>query len=276
MTAKPIFIISSGRAGSAMMDKALGTYDALEMHHEFCCERVQNVAVRRYMGLATSDEVHAMLDEVYAPALAASSRMMWGDSSNKLSWIIPELAEHFPEAKFIHVTRDGRKVASSYFHKLSDECYDNEATAALADYVRDPKSNPAPPAEKRYWWPQPQASHPFAKRFHFLDQFQRIAFHWAEINEVIFSGLEALPPSRSHFTRLEDLCGTPSTITDLTDFLDLPRNDDLFALFQRPHNVNLPQDTSLTPEQTAQFEALAGEMMHRLAYAGTPEYRVAY
>ncbi len=276
MSAKPIFILSSGRAGSAMMQKALGSYAELEMHHEFHCEAVQQVAVSRYMGLAGTDDVHAMLDEIYAPALANCQRPLWGDSSNKLSWIIPELADHFPGAKFVHVVRDGRKVASSYLHKLGAECYDDEATRALADFVRDPLNNPAPPAEKRFWWPQPQGSHPQAADFASFDQFQRIAFHWVEINEVIFAGLEALPDAQHHFVRLEDLCANPSAIGDLTDFLELPPRDDLFALFQRPHNVNKPQDTPLSPQQATQFEALGGEMMARLGYAGTLEYRVAY
>jgi PAS domain-containing protein len=29
----------------------------------------------------------------------------WGDSSNKLSWLIPELAERLPDAKFVHLVR---------------------------------------------------------------------------------------------------------------------------------------------------------------------------
>lgn len=276
MVAKPLFIVSSGRAGSAMMEKALGTCDGLEMHHEYHCTDVQTVAVKRYMGLASSDEVNAMVEEIYAPSLERSDAKMWGDSSNKLSWIIPELAARFPDAKFVHVTRDGRKVASSYLHKLGRECYDDEASAALAAHVADPSAHPAPPPSKRYWWPQPQASHPLAADFANFNQFQRIGFHWAEINQVIFSALEALPANRSHFVRLEDLVDNPAAIGELTDFLGVTAQADLFSMFQRPHNVNRPQDTSLTAEQTAQFEALGGEMMARLGYAGTPEYRVAY
>jgi len=273
---QPIFIISSGRAGSAMMEKALGQYHLLDMHHEYCCTHVQKVAVQHYMGLTSAADVTTMIDAVYAPALHLSNKPFWGDSSNKLSWIIPELAARFPSAKFVHVVRDGRKVASSYLHKLGNECYDDAATKALADYVRDPATHPAPPPEKRYWWPQPQASHPFAKRFHFLDQFQRIAFHWSEINQVITASLAALPATQSHFVRLEDLCAEPGAIRGVTDFLGFAPRDDLFGLFQRPHNVNRPQDNPLTPDQAAQFEDLAGDMMEKFGYAGTPEYRVAY
>jgi hypothetical protein len=40
--------------------------------------------------------------------------------------------------------------------------------------------------------------------------------------------------------------------------------------------VNRPEDRLLEAEQRAQFEAIAGEMLERLGYAGRPEYRVNY
>ena len=86
----------------------------------------------------------------------------WGDSSNKLSWLIPELAELLPQAKFVHLVRDGRKVASSYFHKLADECYDDRSTAILRAHVDDPLGAPPPPPEKKYWWPLPRTDDPVA------------------------------------------------------------------------------------------------------------------
>ena len=276
MSAQPIFIVSSGRAGSAMMDKALSTYPQIEMHHEYCCTHVQPVAVRKYMGLADSVDVHTMLREIYEPALNLSSAPLWGDSSNKLSWIIPELAEHFENAKFIHVVRDGRKVASSYLHKLGGECYDDFAAKALAAHVADAKHVPAPPPEKRYWWPQPPKGHPLHSEFANFDQFQRIAFHWAEITRVILAAFADLPMHKTHTVRLEDLCTDPGAIQNLTEFLSLPPRNDLFELFQRPHNVNQPKDTALTPRQAEEFGALAHHMMEHFGYSGTEEYRVAY
>ena len=72
-----------------------------------------------------------ILRETFGAAMRTARAAHWGDSSNKLSWLIPDLAALFPEARFVHLVRDGRKVASSYFHKLGDECYDDRANAAL-------------------------------------------------------------------------------------------------------------------------------------------------
>ena len=44
---------------------------------------------------------------------------------------------------------------------------------------------------------------------------------------------------------------------DLLSFLGIPYRDSHFAAFARPHNVNRPVDTMLTPEQSAQFSMLA-------------------
>ena len=168
-----------------MLHKALSTVGDVEMHHEYMVHIVQPLAVRRYMGWATRDEALETLYATYGAAIAYSRARLWGDSSNKASWLIPELAELFPDAKFIHLVRDGRKVASSYFHKLKNECYDDRSTMALAAYATDPIGQIAPPPEKHYWWPLARPNDPRSTAFSGFSQFERIAWHWAEINRVI-------------------------------------------------------------------------------------------
>ena len=83
------------------------------------------------LGLIERAKCLQILDETYGAAVRYCDRAYWGDSSNKLSWIIPELAQLLPDAKFVHLVRDGRKVAGSYFRKLGDECYDDRSNAAM-------------------------------------------------------------------------------------------------------------------------------------------------
>ena len=100
--------------------------------------------------------------------------------------------------------RDGRKVASSYFHKLGNECYDDRSTEILARLPGGSR-RPAPPPEKKYWWPQPKSGEPWAKEFPRFNQFQRIAWHWSEINRVILRDLKDIPEHRRMFIQLEEL-----------------------------------------------------------------------
>ncbi len=155
---QPFFIVSSGRSGTAMLHKALSAAGDIEMHHEYMVQIVQKLGVSRYMGLIDAAEVTRVLAQTHGAAIRYSTAAHWGDSSNKLSWLIPELAALLPEAKFVHLVRDGRKVAGSYFRKLAEECYDDRSTAILAAHLDAPDANPAPPPEKKYWWPQPMGA----------------------------------------------------------------------------------------------------------------------
>src|ERR1700749_2177968 len=136
-----------------MLHKALSAAGDVEMHHEYMVNIVQPLAIRRYLELADNPKTLEILKDSHVSAVRYSTAAVWGDSSNKVSWLIPELAELLPEARFVHLVRDGRKVASSYFHKLGGECYDDRSNAILQAHYDDPKQVPAPPPEKKYWWP---------------------------------------------------------------------------------------------------------------------------
>jgi hypothetical protein len=268
------FVVSSGRSGTAMLHKALSALPNVDMHHEYMVHHIQPLAVRRYLGLANADETRTLLSQTYGAAAHYCEKPFWGDSSNKLSWLIPDLAALFPEAKFVHLVRDGRKVAGSFFHKLGDECYDDRSAQILRAHLEE--DAPAPPPEKKYWWPWPPPQDPAAKAFRAYSQFERIAWHWSEINRVILQDLAPVSDSRKHFVRLEDLRADRALLEGLYAFLGLPFSEEAFALFQRPHNVNRPEDKPLDETQRRQFEAIGGAMMARLGYAARPEYVVNY
>ena len=271
----PFFIVSSGRSGTAMLHKALSAVPGVEMHHEYMVQISQPLGVKRYLGLIGAEEVRRVLNETHGAAIRYSQASHWGDSSNKLSWLIPDLASLFPDARFVHLVRDGRKVASSYFHKLGEECYDDRSAEILQAHL-DNLEAPAPPPEKKYWWPCPRRGAPDASAFRHYGQFERICWHWAELNRVVMEELSRLPPARSLFVRLEDLRESPSTVKGLYDFLNLPFSDTDFAVFARPHNVNRPDDRLLDGVQRHAFEAIAGAVQARLGYADRPEYVVNY
>ena len=270
------FIVSSGRSGTAMLHKALSSLENAEVHHEYAVQILQPLAVRRYMDWVDDAETRDILRATYGAAIHYSQASHWGDSSNKASWLIPDLAALIPNAKFVHLVRDGRKVASSYFHKLGRECYDDRSTAALQAFARNRDCVPAPPPEKKYWWPLPRPDDPTAAAFEHFDQFQRIAWHWAEINRIIRGALAKLPHERQYFVHLENLQHEPCAVEALFAFLGLPCSSDIATMFARPHNVNRPENTLLDARQRAQFDAIAGPMMERLGYTGQPEYVVNY
>ena len=259
-----------------MLHKALSAVTGMDMNHEYAVQITQPLGVRRYLDLIDSKKALEILAQTHGAAIAYSAASLWGDSSNKLSWLIPELAELFPTAKFVHLVRDGRKVAGSYFRKLGQECYDDRSTRILQAHYDDPSHVAAPPPEKRYWWPLPRRDNAGAAAFRRYSQFERICWHWMEINRVIISSLAALPRERHFFIRLEELYRSPHAVQELYDFLNLPFDAEAFAAFARPHNVNKPEDRLLEADDCARFDAIAGAMMRNLGYTERTEYVVNY
>lgn len=271
----PVFIVSSGRSGTAMMERLLAAHDSVDMHHEYMVHITQPLACKHAMGLINRQEVLDSLYQTIGSAIHYSEKPIWCDSSNKLSWVIEPLYSLFPDARFIHLARDGRKVASSYFNKLADECYDDKSVETLSAYLQGNSAVPPPP-EKKYWWFVPPVDHPAHQAFKSYDQFERIAFHWSEINRQILDGLTHVPWNQQLFVRLEDLTTQYSAYEEFANFLDLKASEDDFNRLKRPHNVNKPVDTKLTSKQTQQFEQLADQMMGDLGYRDRPEYAVSY
>ncbi|MFO1187076.1 MAG: sulfotransferase [Alphaproteobacteria bacterium] len=275
-SAKPFFIVSSGRSGTKLMEKLFSALPEVEMNHEYMVHHVQPAAVKHHLGLACRHETRYVLAQTHKAAVDYCEKPHWGDSSNKLTWVIELLDELFPEARFVHLVRDGRKVASSYFHKLADECYADRSTATFARYIDNHPNTGAPPPEKKYWWPQPRRGAPDRAAFLGFGQFERIAWHWAESNRTALSKLKALSPERRLFMRLEDLTADPAQASRLLDFLGLPHPADVRAILAKPHNVNRPVDRMLTAEDTRAFWPIAGDMMRELGYDQEAEYAVNY
>lgn len=259
-----------------MLHKALAAAGDVEIHHEYMVHIIQPLAMRRYHGLIDGPAAMALLRDCHGAAVHYSTAAQWGDSSNKLSWLVAELAALLPQARFVHLVRDGRKVAGSYARKLADECYDDRSTAILAQHLAAPDHVPAPPPEKKYWWPQARLDDPWAKDFPNFSPFERMAWHWAEINRVIFEGLKAVPAESQYFVRLEDLQDHAEAVADLFSFLGLICTNEIASLFSRPHNVNRPEDRLLDSEETAAFTRIAAPMMQRLGYSERAEYVVKY
>jgi len=76
--------------------------------------------------------------------------------------------------------------------------------------------------------------------------------------------------------RLEDLTSDREVLRHFLAFCDVPYDEHFFELLQTPQNVIFPMDFPLTAEEREQFEAIAGDMMERLGYAGREEYAVVY
>lgn len=270
----PFFIVSSGRSGTQMLEKLLGSYSNVEMYHEYCCNDVQPLGVKYTLGIIDINDALLILEKLHGKSINLSDKEFWGDSSNKLSWLIPVLNKLFPNSKFIHLIRDGRKVVSSFYNKLGDECYDDVSTEILQNWIDNPTVNTEPPPEKKYWWnvAKPNSN----KKFRNYNQFQRICYHWKSVNKVIDYDLRDIEKNRKISIKLEELVTDESKLKQLIKFIGLSYNKELFDKLKRPHNVNVPKNFNLTEVQYKQFYEICIETMVKFGYDQDDEYKVGY
>ena len=164
---KAVFILSSGRSGSKALVKMLAGSRNIDAHHEYARDFFQSTVARYYMGLTSRNEALDCLNNTYSGAIRYAMSDMFLDSSNKLCWCADLLKELFPDCEIIHVTRDGRKVASSFYHKLKHTIYPDIASEAFYNYYINKMSgnkrgevedNPIPPPIEQFWWIYPTKS----------------------------------------------------------------------------------------------------------------------
>ncbi len=276
----PVFCVNSGRSGSYLIHKILSLYPNVESHHEYCIEHTQKLSVLVRAGVVSEDMAALQLRETHLAGVHYSQVDYFCDSSNKLSYLIEPLRVILPEAKFIHLVRDGRRVVSSLFHKLEKECYVDRWVRAIAKHLSDYKVYPPPPPAKAAWWPCPGAyNHPFFTEW---NRWQRLCWYWQDCNRVILRDLDGVPEEQK-FTiiplehlvnfKLDGFRDFP--LFSLLAWLGLPWKDEAWKLCQTPQNVSEPVSYPLTAEQEQQYWEICGEMHEQLGY-GKEDYMVKY
>lgn len=278
MTGKttPIFIVGCGRSGTQALARMFASLDDVTMHHEYMIHHVQPLGAKYYHGCVDRQQVSAELKRLHGAAIAFSETPIWGDSSNKLSWFIDVLADEFPDARFIHIVRDGRKVVSSLYNKLGHECLDDRSNMAFRRWLSAPESAPEPPPEKKYWWPEARETDPEFNDYARYDHFERIAFHWSQINRHIVGQLHTVSSERWLRIRLEDITKSREDLERLLHFAGCEASETQHQLMEKPHNVIRPVNYRLREEQSSSFWRLAGAEMERFGYATREEYDLEY
>jgi hypothetical protein len=142
MNGFPFFIIGSARSGTTLLRLMLNAHPGVAVPPEsrFITELssgTSDVDVSDFIGRLASHKqfatwdlpIEAVENEIeqtgrirYADAIAATyiayarvhGKSRWGDKTPRYVEHIPEIAALFPDARFVHLVRDGRNVALSY------------------------------------------------------------------------------------------------------------------------------------------------------------------
>jgi Sulfotransferase family len=156
---------------------------------------------------------------------------------------IPLLAAAFPEARFVHMMRDGRAVAYSL---------------TRVDWWDD----------GLIWW---YGDTPRRWREQGGDPWELAARHWVRELTSIEEGLAAVPADRRFELRYEDLVRAPvSQLQQLARFVGLPDDPGWTAELGRLRypNKNEAWTERLAPDVRARVESIQRDQLRRLGHVG--------
>lgn len=243
-----VFVLGSGRCGTKAIVKMLAGA-GIEAHHEYCRYSYQREAVLTYIGKYEPLRMALILERIFGSAAYYSEQPIFLDSSHKLVPVVDVLTDMFPDAKFIHLIRDGRKVCESFFYKL--QIHNDRAHRLLRDWITDP-TLPLPPPSEKYWHiPAP-----------YDDRWLRICWWWMYSNHLI----EQAKNERFLTARLDTLINNEGALKMLVDFIGVDYDPTMFEFLQKPDHVYVPVNYSMTEQQQEQFDEICGSAMKYYGY----------
>ena len=255
----PVFIIGCGRSGTSILtrilephpDLAIFPSEANDLWHPAYYPWYQSdrttVPIWIDPHQFTQDSLNRWTERDRKRILSSfgafqflSNKPVFLNKSAMVAFMIPHLIELFPEAKFIHIYRDGRAVTLSYAKKMKK----------LID------AHPAPFKEKGYDWS-------------FDKILIQIAKVWVEyINEINKQvELHNLKEEKRYFElSYENLCRNHEQCFDqLAEFLNIPRAG--FTLNEKLKSMNHQADKELNGDIMIQLSNILEHTLQSKQYS---------
>ena len=267
----PIFIIGCGRSGTSLLYNVLSTHgkivryadEANELWHPKCYPwrtaeiSVPPIWVDPYTFTRRSLQSRTNLDDRKLRATFGAYQLLFVRGTSQLliksamiAFMLPFVQKMYPQARFIHILRDGRSVALSYAKKLGNRHSKNVD----------------------YWF----RKHLDAKETRDLSDEERsrmlllrLARHWREhMDEIDAWKLQLPEPGRFLEFRYEDLCSEPDAILeDAADFMNVSAAGFSTDAAAGIESTNKKARLEVDEETTARLEEEIGETLLRKGYA---------
>jgi len=256
---RPIFIIGAPRSGTTFLGNSLGRLPGISYHFE---PRLTKAAARCvYEGSWTARRGGTVFRLSYGALLLAAldGGYRFAEKNPENSFIVPFLAEEFPDAQFVHIVRDGRDAAVSHAEQPW------LAAASATSGRRGPSGQLHGPNAR--WWVEPERR----EKFPVVPDIVRSAWCWRRFTEAALDGVAGLRPGRAAEIRYEAMVADPGATADmLADFLELPPADwaGLHASLNRAKADSVGRwHAALGERELADVLAEIGPLLTRLGYA---------
>ena len=251
--AKSVFILSTGRSGTTSLADLLSMVPGAVIVHE---ARPKLLAeAQRFRKGEISKEVLVCLLRSSRNADLFGATSIWGESNQRLSFVLPALAEAFPNARYILLHRDGREVVDSLHHRLWYQPGE--------EYLRHP--------DLVDWVATRFVGADFGMpkdRWDSMTPFAKCSWYWALVPKLVRADAKALGINLLEL-RLEDLDQSRS---ELEKFLDLPLGSLPVAPKSNPTKSRRRSWRAWSPRMRHDFENYSGAEMD-IVY---PEWRLEF
>lgn len=108
----PVFLLGTQRSGTTLLTRILSSHSTFHMQNELPMEGIFTKPLDK---ITILERITSKIKRLHGETLPIESNQNnWGLKDPLLTNHLPELAEFFPESKFILIVRDGRGVVNSY------------------------------------------------------------------------------------------------------------------------------------------------------------------
>ena len=178
------FVLTTGRSGSKSIANYLSSSNDIMCLHEpnpILIEEAPQYLYKNY----SHEKLVQLLRKTRKPIV---NGLQYGESNQKLSFIIPAIVEAFPECKFIWLVRDGREVVNSAY---SLGWYDNNLLKNSKwqnNLIQAPNTGDI---EKNQWDK--------------MNSFEKCCWYWGYTNKLIKTHLNLIDEKKWLLVKIEDI-----------------------------------------------------------------------
>ena len=203
---KIAFIVTTGRSGSTSIAKLLDQHPSIDSRHEPRHQLIKWSTDFAH-GKITKTDLEKQLRQLFLDTSTYKRDVMRLESDQKYSTMIPILAEIFPDAKFVWLTRSASSVVASTVGRswYSDNSH--------------PVWNRIPWYYHEYRLRGDRSGSVLCEDWSAMNSFEKNCWYWGYVNSKIERDFVGLDANRKFHLRLEEI----STQTEsLLEFLDVP------------------------------------------------------
>lgn len=279
----PILIIGSPRSGTTMLGSLLAAHPAVDYWEEPRPIWSQGNAWRSDDALDESDLTAAIarrIDRRFARHLAASGKARFCEKTPSNCLRLRFIHALYPDARIIHLVRDGRAVVASMLRMLERPPDAGRVWARLRETPWRDLPAQAPvffrdviarrlSGKKAYWGPRP----PGWEEWLDLPLPAMLARQWRDLVTIARRDLERFPPGHRIEWRYEDFVASPARgLESILALTGLPADPGYLAAAAGTVSAGPPDAwrRELTADAIARIETEAGPLLKELGYPVNP------